>query len=66
MLTCTAHPLALWCQITGTRRIALARELGVHRSYITHICAGRRTPSVLLQRIAQRTGIPIAKLKAAA
>jgi transcriptional regulator with XRE-family HTH domain len=60
------HPLVTYLEVTGQTQAEFARALGVTRGYLTHIIKGRRTARLLIRRIAERTGIPLEKLRRAA
>lgn len=63
MMTHRKHPLALYLEAVDKTAAEFAREIGVSRSYITHIVHGRRAPRALLAKIAERTGIDYARLR---
>jgi transcriptional regulator with XRE-family HTH domain len=49
--------------MTGTRPSDLAKRIGVTPSYISHLLAGKRTPSVdIIRKLASATGITIENL----
>lgn len=55
--------LADYFKQPGKSKRALAKKLHVHESYLSHIAAGRRQPSLPLAiAIAQMTGVPLTAL----
>jgi transcriptional regulator with XRE-family HTH domain len=55
--------LADYFEQTGKSKRALAKRLNVSESYISHIAAGRKQPSLAIAlAIAQATGVPAAAL----
>jgi hypothetical protein len=65
MGTRSEHPLVIYLKLTDQSAARLARALGVHRSYIGHVIAGRRCPPDFITRLAEYTRIPRARLVAA-
>lgn len=49
-------------RMTGTTPTDLGRSLGVTHTCVAHVISGRGVSARVAQRIAQVTGIPIAKL----
>ena len=55
--------LADYFEQTGKTQTEFAKRVGVHRSLISHIAAGRKQPSLpLALKIAEAAGVPIANL----
>ena len=46
MINQSAQALRTWLESTGTTKADLAERLGLDRSYLTHLTAGRRVPSL--------------------
>lgn len=58
-----AASLAEYVARTGIKHAALAKKLGVSRSYVTLLIAGQRQPSLTLAlRIEAKTGVPATAL----
>lgn len=55
--------LADYFEQTGKSKRSLARRLNVSESYISHIAAGRKQPSLgIALRLAEATGVPVSSL----
>jgi transcriptional regulator with XRE-family HTH domain len=58
-----AASLAEYMERTGTTHAALAKKLGISRSYVTLMALGERQPSLALAlRIQALTGVPASAL----
>jgi len=57
------HIITKWFRKNGKTRMAVAKEMGIHNSYFTHIEKGRQVPSVCMAlKMEAVMGIPAVEI----